>query len=127
MNFANFANFAKLGVKSFAFREIRKTQKISNTSYQFLFCFSKYSYSYELYILKNENRTYLLRTLSTTIPIFPSLSSREILSSQQMILSFQFTYRLKMSHFKSSFARGLLPQSLYGCCGGRQKGSEKTT
>ena len=33
MNFANFANFAKLGVKSFAFREILKTQKISNTNY----------------------------------------------------------------------------------------------
>ena len=31
MNFANFANFAKLGAKSFAFREILKTQKISNT------------------------------------------------------------------------------------------------
>ena len=31
MNFANFANFAKFGAKSFAFREILKTQKISNT------------------------------------------------------------------------------------------------
>ena len=31
MNFANFS-FAKLGVKSFAFREIMKTQKISNTN-----------------------------------------------------------------------------------------------
>ena len=29
----NFANFAKLGVKSFAFREILKTQKISNTNH----------------------------------------------------------------------------------------------
>ena len=28
----NFANFAKLGAKSFAFREILKAQKISNTS-----------------------------------------------------------------------------------------------
>ena len=33
MNFANFAKFAKLGVKSFAFREILKTQKISNTTW----------------------------------------------------------------------------------------------
>ena len=32
MNFANFANFAKFGAKSFAFREILKTQKISNTT-----------------------------------------------------------------------------------------------
>ena len=32
MNFANFANFAKLGLKSFAFRESLKTQKISNTT-----------------------------------------------------------------------------------------------
>ena len=31
MNFANFAKFAKLGAKYFAFREIMKTQKISNT------------------------------------------------------------------------------------------------
>ena len=30
-DFADFANFAKLGAKSFAFREILKTQKISNT------------------------------------------------------------------------------------------------
>ena len=30
-----FANFAKLGAKSFAFREIMKTQKISNTTYDY--------------------------------------------------------------------------------------------